>query len=135
MIANIKKTFDCDKETLWNMVTDLTDWSWRSDIKRIEVINDKHFIEYTNKEFATYFEIIEKTFCQVYRFQLQNSHMTGQWKGYFEELSDGAVQLDFTEEITVTHAWMRPFAKLYLKKQQRQYMLDLTQAVMKIKNR
>ena len=34
--SNIKREFCCDIELLWNIVTDNTNYKWRSDLKKIE---------------------------------------------------------------------------------------------------
>lgn len=58
--SNIKIAFHCDKNKLWDKITDNNDYSWRSDIKRIEIIDDTHFVEYTKKDYPTYFTILSK---------------------------------------------------------------------------
>ncbi len=47
--SNIKITFHCDKNKLWDKITDNNNYAWRSDISRIEIIDDTHFVEYTKK--------------------------------------------------------------------------------------
>ena len=42
-ISNIKATFPTTIENVWAIVTSLTDYSWRSDIDKIEVVNDTTF--------------------------------------------------------------------------------------------
>lgn len=39
--ANIKVTFPHSIENVWNVVTDLTNYTWRSDLSRIEIIDEK----------------------------------------------------------------------------------------------
>ncbi len=58
--SNIKKEFNCDMEKIWNIITDNYNYAWRSDISKIEVIDDKHFIEYTKNGYSTYFTITFK---------------------------------------------------------------------------
>lgn len=123
--ANIKKEFSCDKETLWKVVTDNYDFSWRSDLSKIEVTDDSHFVEYAKNNYPTYFTITKKEPIQIYQFQIQNSNMKGIWTGLFQELENGNILLDFTEELEVKNSIMRLFAKAYLRKQQNQYMKDL----------
>ena len=38
---NIKKEFNCDIEKLWNIITDNNNYAWRSDLSKIEIIDDK----------------------------------------------------------------------------------------------
>ena len=58
--SNIKKKFNCSKEILWNIITDNTNYLWRSDLSKIEIVDDKHFIEYTKKNYPTFFTITSK---------------------------------------------------------------------------
>ena len=41
---NIKREFNCDIERLWNIITDNNNYIWRSDLLKIEIIDDKHFV-------------------------------------------------------------------------------------------
>ena len=57
---NIKKEFNCDKNKLWDIITDNTKFTWRSDLSKIVIVDDKHFIEYDKNNFPTYFTITSK---------------------------------------------------------------------------
>ena len=46
-VSNIKATFQCDIKIAWETVTSLENYTWRSDLSKIEVLNDKQFVEYT----------------------------------------------------------------------------------------
>jgi len=123
--ANIKKKFSCDKNKLWDIITDNTNYFWRSDLSKIEIIDNTHFIEYDKNNFPTYFTIIEKEKLKEYKFELENTNLKGKWIGMFKELSNGNIELDFTEEIEVNNFIMKLLAKPYLKSQQKRYMRDL----------
>lgn len=50
--SNIKATFSCDIKKIWDIVTSLDHYQWRTDINRIEIIEPhKVFIEYTHVTF------------------------------------------------------------------------------------
>ena len=123
--SNIKKEFNCDKNKLWNIITDNANFAWRSDLSKIEIIDNTHFVEYTKKNFPTYFTIISKEKLKVYKFELKNENLKGKWTGIFKELPNGNIELDFTEEIEVNSFIMKMLAKFYLKSQQKRYMRDL----------
>ncbi len=123
--SNIKKEFNCDIEKLWNIITDNTNYTWRSDLSKIEIIDDKHFIEYAKNNYPTYFTITSKENLKEYRFDIENTNIKGKWTGIFKELSNGSVELDFTEEIETNNIIMKLLAKPYLKTQQKRYMKDL----------
>ena len=123
--SNIKKEFNCDIEKLWNIITDNTNYIWRSDLSKIEIIDDKHFVEYAKNNYPTYFTITSKENLKEYKFDIENTNIKGKWTGIFKELSNGNVELDFTEEIETDNIIMKLLAKPYLKTQQKRYMKDL----------
>ncbi len=123
--SNIKKEFNYDKNKLWDIVTDNSNYKWRSDLSKIEIIDDTHFVEYTKNNFPTYFTITSKIKLKEYKFDLENDNLKGKWIGLFKELPNGNIELDFTEEIEVNNFIMKLLAKSYLKSQQKRYMRDL----------
>ncbi len=123
--SNIKKQFSCDRNKLWNIITDNSNYAWRSDLSKIVIIDDTHFVEYTTNNFPTYFTITAKEKLKEYKFDLKNANLKGRWIGIFKELPNGNIELDFTEEIEVNSLIMKLLAKLYLKSQQKRYMKDL----------
>lgn len=46
--SRIKAIFQWDIKKVWEVVTSLENYEWRSDLSKIEVVSDKTFIEYTN---------------------------------------------------------------------------------------
>ncbi len=123
--SNIKKQFSCDKNKLWDIITDNSNYKWRTDLSKIEIIDENHFIEYTKNNFPTYFTITAKEKLKEYKFDLENANLKGRWIGTFKELPNGQIELDFTEEIEVNSLIMKLLAKPYLKNQQKRYMRDL----------
>lgn len=123
--SNITKEFSCDKEKLWSVITDNTNYSWRSDLSKIEIVDENHFVEYAENNFPTYFEITKKEKLKEYRFNIKNANIKGSWTGLFKELPNGNTELSFTEEIETGNYFMKLFAKPYLKAQQKRYMRDL----------
>ena len=127
--SNIKKQFSCERNKLWDIITDNSNYVWRSDLSKIEIIDDTHFVEYTKNNFPTYFTITSKEKLKEYKFDLENTNLKGKWIGIFKELPNGNIELDFTEEIEVNNFIMKIFAKSYLKSQQKRYMKDLERAL------
>ncbi len=123
--SNIKKEFSCDITKLWNIITDNTNYAWRSDLSKIEVVDDKHFIEYAKNNYPTYFTITKKKELEEYKFDIENTNIKGKWIGRFKKLDNGNVLLDFTEEVETNNFIMKLLAKTYLKSQQKRYMRDL----------
>ena len=123
-ISNIKVSLPCDIQNVWEAVTSLEDWAWRSDLGKIEIVNENQFIEYTKDGYATTFTITEKEPCKRYEFDIENGNMQGHWTGIFTKKGN-STELDFTEDVTAKKLFMKPFVKGYLKKQQQLYVSDL----------
>lgn len=123
-VSKIKDTLDYDIKKVWEIVTSLENYSWRSDISKIQIINDKQFIEYTKDGYATTFTITVKELHKRYEFDMENDNMKGHWTGLFNQ-KDNQTEIEFTENVTAKKFFMKPFVKSYLKKQQSQYIFDL----------
>ena len=123
-ISNIKVSLPCDIQNVWEAVTSLEDCAWRSDLGKIEIVNENQFIEYTKDGYATTFTITEKEHCKRYEFDIENGNMQGHWTRIFTKKGN-STELDFTEDVTAKKLFMKPFVKGYLKKQQQLYVSDL----------
>ena len=127
-VSKIKAVFSANVQELWDIVTSLENYQWRSDLSRIEALNEKQFVEYTKEGFPTTFTITAMKRCKRWEFDLENSNMRGHWSGIFDEI-DGHTEIVFTEEATAKKWFMKPFVRLFLKKQQGQYIADLKKAL------
>ncbi len=127
-VSNIKAIVNSNIQKVWDTVTSLENYQWRSDLSKVEVLSEKQFIEYTKDGFATKFTI---TACEPYKrweFDIENSNMSGHWTGIFTE-KDNVTEIDFTEDVTAKKIIMKPFVKSFLKKQQSLYVSDLKKAL------
>ena len=127
-VSNIKATFQNDVQKLWETVTSLEEYAWRSDLSKIEILNEKQFIEYTKNGYATNFTITDVEPCKRWEFDMENDNMKGHWTGIFTQ-NGKQTEIDFTEDVTAKKAIMKPFVKAYLKKQQALYVSDLKKAL------
>lgn len=123
-VSNIKVLFQCDIKKVWDTVTSLEKYQWRSDLSKIEILNDKQFIEYTKDGFATAFTITAYEPYKRWEFDMENNNIKGHWTGVFTE-KDGQTEIDFTENVTAKKLIIKPFVKTFLKKQQELYVADL----------
>ena len=128
-VSNLKATFQCDVKKVWETVTSLENYAWRSDLGKVEIVDRKKFIEYTKEGFATTFTITDMEPYQRWEFDMENDNIKGHWTGIFTE-KEGQTEIDFTEEVTAKKFFMKPFVKAYLKKQQSQYVSDLKKALL-----
>ena len=54
-VSNMKTTLNSNIKDVWEIVTSLENYAWRSDISRIEIVNEKQFVEYTKDDYPTTF--------------------------------------------------------------------------------
>ena len=123
-ISNMKVTILCPIEIVWDTVTNLNDFSWRSDLKAVKIIDEHNFIEIAKNGIETYFRITE---CIKYRswiFEIDNKNIKGFWLGKFYSKGDKTI-LDFTENVVSKKVIFKPFISFYLKRQQKIYFRDL----------
>lgn len=126
--SNIKAEFKCDVKKVWNIVTSLKDYSWRSDLEKIEILGEDKFVEYTKDGYKTTFTITVTEPYKRWEFKLENDNIKGHWVGIFTG-DENQCTIDFTEDVTAKKLIMRPFVKGYLKKQQQAYIADLKRAL------
>lgn len=127
-ISRITAVFQSSIHDVWNTVTSLEKYQWRSDLSRIEKKNEKQFVEYAKNGYATTFTITASEPFQRWEFDMENSNIKGHWIGVFTE-KDGQTEIDFTEDVNAKKLIMKPFVKAYLKKQQALYVADLRKAL------
>lgn len=127
-ISNITALFPYNIQNVWNLVTSPENYQWRSDLSKIELINEKRFIEYNRNGYATTFTITLTEPYKRWEFDMENTNMKGHWTGVFTEVN-GQTEIAFTEEVTAKKIFMKPFVKAFLKKQQEQYVSDLRKAL------
>ena len=122
--SNMKVTTLCPIEIVWDTVTNLNDFSWRSDLKAVKIIDEHNFIEIAKNGIETYFRITECIKYQSWIFEIDNKNIKGTWIGKFYSKGDKTI-LDFTENVVSKKIIFKPFISLYLKRQQRIYFKDL----------
>lgn len=127
-VSQIRAVLSASAREVWDVVTSLENYQWRSDLGRIEVLNEKQFVEYTKEGFSTTFTITVWEPYKRWEFDMENSNMSGHWSGTFSE-KDGQTEIVFTEDVTAKKLIMKPFVKSFLKKQQNQYIADLKKAL------
>lgn len=128
-LSTITAEFQSHVERVWNIVTSLEEYSWRSDLSKIViVIPDKEFEEHTKDGYVTRFTITAREPYKRYEFDMENGNMKGHWTGLFS-FRDGRTTITFTENVTAKKIFMKPFVGAYLRKQQAAYVRDLKRAL------
>ena len=123
-VSNMRATLLYPIEVVWDTVTNLKDFSWRSDLKDVKIIDENNFIEITKNGVETYFRITECIKYQSWIFEIENKNIKGTWVGKFYVEDDKTI-LDFTETVVSKKLIFKPFISLYLKRQQKIYFRDL----------
>lgn len=128
-VSEIKATFQSDIQRVWETVISLEKYAWRSDLSKIEILNDKQFVEYTKEGYATNFTITVNEPYKRLEFDLENDNIKGHWLGIFTQKGE-QTEIDFTENVIAKKFFIKPFVKAYLKKQQALYVSDLEKALL-----
>lgn len=129
--STLSAEFSSDVETVWSVVTDNSVSAWRSDLVKIEILDEERFVEFTRQGMATHFTITCKQPFDRYEFDLENENMAGHWSGIFTPLPDGGTRIEFTEAVVIKKWWMRMVSALFmvLKRIQKTYARDLRKAL------
>ena len=127
-VCNIKTVLSADISKVWDVVTDVENYSWRSDLSRTELLEKNQFVEYTKEGYPTTFTITSSVPYERWEFDMENSNMKGHWVGIFTP-KEGKTEIEFTENVTVKKIFLRPFIKRYLRRQQALYVADLEKAL------
>lgn len=128
--SNIKAIISCGIDKVWETVTAVENYhTWRADVSRTEVTDEKHFTEYTKDGYATAFTITAVEPNRRLEVDMENSHIKGHWTMVFAS-KDSETELDFTARVTAKQLSMRPvgksvFEQRYLKKEQTRFTADL----------
>ena len=123
-VLNIKATFQCNIQKTWETVTSLKEYAWRSDLSRIEIVDENRFIEYTKEGYATNFTVTAKEPYKRWEFDMENDNMKGHWTGVFTQKGE-ETEIDFTADVTAKKIIIKLFVNVYLRRQQAQYISDL----------
>ncbi len=133
--SNIKALIPSELRQVWDFALDIKNYAaWRSDLSKIEVISDEQFIEYTKDGCPTTFTVTLVEPYKQWEFDMENSNMKGHWIGVFTDKGN-ETEIDFTECVEAKKLLMKPFVKLYLKKQQAQFVADIIKEINKFHNK
>ena len=126
-VSNLNAELYADIEKVWALITS-SDISWRSDLREIRQTDKSNFIEVDKNGFETRFKITEFKPNTLLKFDIENDNLTGRWTGKLY-VKNGKTHIDFTEDITPKKIIMKPFVKIFLRKQQAAYLRDLKTAL------
>lgn len=122
--SRMRATIEENIDDVWNAVTDINNYSWRSDINKVTAIDDKKFKEHTRDGFVTEFCITNCIPLERWEFDLENENMNGHWVGLFFKKGN-KTKIDFFEEVQKKKPIFNLLIKIYLKKRQKIFLNDL----------
>lgn len=127
-IAEKTVYFKSKVDAVWNVLTNNEDYKWRSDIKKIEPIEDgSQWLEYYDNKNYTKFTLVEKAEYIKYVFNMENKMFYGNWTGHFYPTKTGGTKLIIIENIFIKNPIVRIVSYLFwdLNKIQDIYIRDL----------
>lgn len=124
-----KVILSADIERVWELLTSYDKYPlWRSDLKMVDVVGDKYFMETSTDNKRLMFYIIKSEPCSLLTIDFKNDILFGSWTGRLCKENEKTV-LDITEELYTKKLLLRPFIKGYLKKQQAVFIEDMKRAL------
>lgn len=109
--------FAVTPEVLYGIVTDNTDWQYRTSLKDLILIDDKAgeeiWEEYSAGGAVIRFKTREKRPYSYYSFDLDAGKFTGCWTGTFEPDGEGGTVFTATEHIRVKNPFIRTLSYMF----------------------
>lgn len=125
MTASFRSTID----TVWAVVTNTDDVSWRSDLRSVATSADGTvFVEVSKSGSKTQFRVIEQVEKVRYCLKMHNDNLNGTFWGEFYTDGDGT-KIVFTEEVEGMNPLVNLGAKRFIEKHQKAYVADLRRAL------
>ena len=132
--SNIKAIIQCDIHKVWETVSAVERYhTWRSDVSKTEVIDEKQFIEYTQNGYPTAFTVTAAEPHRRWELDMENDHIKGHCTGVFTS-KGSETEIDFTACAAAKKLSTRPigkgvFEKVYLQKELEQFVIDLKKSL------
>lgn len=109
--------FDASPKTVYDLVTNNKDWSYRSDLKALKIISVDGDIE-TWDEISQDGTIIrfktrDKKPYSFYSFDMESKVMSGYWTAEFKEVKDGKTLFTATEYIKMKNPILRTLSYIF----------------------
>ena len=84
VVSRVSALLPHPPERVWAAVTDLENWQWRSDLRRLDVTGDDTFTEYGRGGFPhPLHRHGTRRPASLWAFDLENESLTGRWTGEF----------------------------------------------------
>lgn len=98
-VSSIKIIFQSNIKKVWDIVTSVEGYTWRSDLGKTEILNEKQFVEYTKDGYGTTFTITKMVPYKRWEFDMENENIKGHWIGIFKQKEE-ETEVEFTEDVS-----------------------------------
>lgn len=116
-IVSRQSVFDVSPEILYKIVTDNSDWNYRSDLKDIRIIERQGDIEVWEEVAkngnVVRFKTMDKSPYTFYSFDMESKVFSGYWTAEFKTTSEGKTLFIATEYIRVRNPFLRTLSYLF----------------------
>lgn len=126
-----ESVYNVSPETVYNIVVDNDNWSYRTELKSLEIVErngDKEvWIERTKDGGVTTFRTMDKKPYSFYSFSMDNKLFTGYWTADFIEKDGDKTLFIATEHISVKNPFVKTISYVFfdIKKLMEQYQENL----------
>ena len=120
---------NCTVEKAWELVTTLeTQMDWREDLKEIEILDSRQFIEHTRDGYITHYTLVKVEERKLWQRTLTNEDMVGQTLYTFVEKGNQTL-FTMKENMSTSKLLFKIFVKNYLRSHQYNYIQNLKKAI------
>lgn len=120
---------NCTVEKAWELVTTLeTQMDWREDLKKIEILDSRQFIEHTRDGYTTHYTITKVEERQLWQRTLTNEDLVGHTSYTFVEKGNQTLFI-MKENMSTSNLLFKIFVKNYLRSHQYNYIQSLKKAI------
>ena len=122
ILANLKSS----PRNIWEIIINNEDYFWRSDLEKIEIVDETKFIEYHKSGNKTVFIVVDKIPYEEYRLNIFHDKFTGERILRLEEEKDGTT-LELSEKIEMNDKLteLLSYMSMNIKMEQKIYIRDL----------
>lgn len=129
-VSNVQVMLPFPVETMWDLITSREDYSWRSNLNRIDILNEKQFVEYTKGGDVTTVTVREEMRYRKWELDMENEDINGRWTCMLYSWGD-STEISITEEVNPKKLYLMPFVPLYLEERRVTYIKDLTSVLIR----